>query len=135
MNKDTIEKFQSENRPVWVLGMWSAMPLKARIVRISEDSQAGGCAEVEYIYDGKYGTNGFRSVLFDYIYESKEDMIKAMYETVQQKGSEIRASIHTKEDCIRFLFQHNVSCTEETDWTARRAVQEIARERWGMELG
>lgn len=135
MDKCTVEKFQNENRPVWVLGAWSAMPVKARIVRISDDSRAGGCAEVEYIYDGECCTNGSRSVHFDFIYESKEDMIKRMYETVQQKAAEIRASIQTKEDCIRFLFQHNVSCTEETDWTARRAVQEIARERWGMELG
>lgn len=135
MEKSTAEKFKRENRPVWVLGIWSAMPVKARIVKICGDGSAGEYAKVAFIRDGESEASGSEDVCIGDMYESKEDMIRAMYETVHQKTAEIKASVQTKEDCIRFLFQHNVSGAEEPDWTARRAIQEIARERWGMDLG
>lgn len=132
MERHRVEKFKKEDRPVWGFGRWSAMPVQAKIVNISDDGPEGGSVELNYMHTGACRIT--RRVHFDDLYETKEDMIKTMYETVLQKTAEIKVSVQTKEDCIQFLFMHNVSCTEAPDWTARRAIQEIARERWNMDL-
>lgn len=135
MDKSTVEKFQREDRPVWFLGRWSEMPVKAKISRICNDERAGEYAKVDCIHDDVCHAVGSRGVYFDDLYSSKEDLMKAMFDEAMRKTAEIKASIQTKDDCIRFMFSHTVSCAEEyTDWTARRAVQQIAKERWGLEL-
>ena len=38
-------------------------------------------------------------------------------------------------DLVAFMYDHCVACAEEyTDWTARRAVKEIAKEMLGLDL-
>lgn len=132
MEKNTVKRFMEEGRPVWLLGTWSEIPLKARIVKISDSED--GCVEVDYIHDGECIIHSSEGILFEDLFETKEDITAAMFETVRQKIVEIKSSIQTKEDCIQFLFNHNVSCGSEPDWAARRAVREITRERWGMDL-
>ena len=123
-----------EGRPVWLLGTWSEIPLKARIVKVSDSGDTGGCAEVEFIYDGECIIRSSNNVLFEDLYETKDDIIAAMFETVRQEIIEIKSSIRTKEECIRFLYNHNVSCAAESDWAARCAVRDMAKERWGIDL-
>lgn len=136
MDKNTVEKFQREGRPVWYLGSWSDMPEKAKVTRICRDESTREYAEVECIHDDECYAFGSRSVHFDDLYPSKEDLLRAVSDEEQKKTAEIMASIQTKDDCIRYMFSHTVSCAEEyTDWTARRAVQQIAKERWGIDLG
>ena len=136
MEKSISEKFLKEGRPVWFMGIWAALPIEARITEICEDEQEGTYARVDYIPDKEYGSHAFRNVLLEGLYPSKEDMLRAMYEDIQEKTAEIKAAIRTKDDCIRFMFKNNVSCDGvHTDWTARRAIQKIAKERWGLELG
>lgn len=135
MDKKTVQQFIKEDRPVWFLGTWSVMPIKARITKLCSDERAGDYAEVDYIHDDECDACGSSGVLFDDLYPSKEDLIAAMYKASQEKIAEIKASIRTKEDCIAFMFHHTVSCAEEyTDWTARKAIQEIAKERWNLDL-
>lgn len=131
LDRSTAEKYRMDNRPVWILGMRTAMPLKVRIHRICEDDHA----IVDFINDGENGAFRTKDACIDDMYESKEDLIAAMFEDIQKKTAEIKAAIQTKDDCIRFMFSHSVSgCAEFTDWTARRAIQKIAMERWGLEL-
>lgn len=127
MDKNTAEKFQKENRPVWFVGRRTAMPLKARIVKICEDDRAG-----EYVCDDEYAVFKTDNVHFDCLYESKEDLIADICKEALKETAEIKAAVQTKDDCIRFLFSHNLSCAGRyTDWVARRAVQNIARKKWG----
>lgn len=135
MDKSTVEKYQIEDRPVWIMGIWTALPMEAKIVRLCEEDQAGIYAKIDYIPDKEYGNHAFRDVLLDDIYPSKEDIFKAMYDEMQRMKAEIRASIQTKDDCIRFLFHHPVSCTGiQIDGIERRVIREIAKERWNLDL-
>ena len=48
---------------------------------------------------------------------------------------ETAAKIKDASDLVAFMYDHCVACAEEyTDWTARRAVKEIAKEMLGLEL-
>ena len=59
---------------------------------------------------------------------------KFLYET-REKIAEIKAKIKDTGDLVAFMYDHCVACAEEyTDWTARRAVKEIAKEMLGLEL-
>lgn len=136
MDKSTVEKYKSENRPVWFLGTRTAMPVKARIVKVCEDGSTGECAKVDYIYEDESAVFGSENVRFDDMYESKDDLMAAVYKDILERTAEIKAAVQTKDDCIRFMFLHTVSCAGEyTDWTARHAIQKIAKKRWGLELG
>ena len=53
----------------------------------------------------------------------------------EKKIAEIKAKIKDTGDLVAFMYDHCVACAEEyTDWTARRAVREIAKEMLGLEL-
>lgn len=135
MERETAEKFKSENCPVWFMGIWTALPIEAKIAEICEDEQNRAYAKLDYIPDKEYGNHALREILLEDLFPSKEYMYKAMFEHTQAKIAEIRASIQTKDDCIRFIFNNNVSNDGiYTDWIARRAIKEIAKERWGLEL-
>lgn len=134
MDKSTVEKFQRENRPVWFFGRRTYMPIKARIVKICEDSSGREYAKVEYIYDDTAGF-GSDKVPFDFLYESKEELIADICQKILEQREEIKAAVQTKDDCIRFMFLHTVSCAgEHTDWIARCTIQQIAKERWNLDL-
>ena len=135
MERETVEKFKSENRPIWFMGIWTALPIEGMITEICEDERKGTYVKVDYIPDKEYGNHAFREIFLEDLFPSKEYMYKAMYEHAQAKTAEIRASIRTKDDCIRFLYNNNVSNDGiYTDWISRRAIKEIAKERWGLDL-
>ena len=53
----------------------------------------------------------------------------------EKKIAEIKAKIKDAGDLVAFMYDHCVACAEEyTDWTARRAVKEIAKEMLGLDL-
>lgn len=135
MERYTAEKFKTENHTAWILGMWSAMPVEVRIAEICGNNQEEGYAKVDFIHNGESRASGSEDVCLGDIYESKEELIATMFEDMQKKTAEIESAVQTKDDCIRFMFSHSVSgCAEFTDWTARRAIQKIALERWGLDL-
>ena len=58
-----------------------------------------------------------------------------MSSSERKKIAEIKDSIKDAGDLVRFMYDHCVACAEEyTDWTARRAVKEIAKEMLGLKL-
>lgn len=134
MQKDMIEKFKTENRPVWFMETWSGLPTKAKIIRICKDGNTGEYAKVSCIHDNESNSVGTKGVLLKNLYPSKEDLLTAINKEEQKKIAEIKASIQTMEDCIKFMFNTPMCAEEYTDHVARRAVQELAIERWGLEL-
>ena len=134
MDKDTAEKFKEDGRPVWFYGRRTYMPIKARIIKISEDSSGGEYAKVDYIYDDT-AVYGSEKVPLGFLHESKEELTAYVHKAVLEEIAEVKAAVQTKDDCIQFMFLHTVSCPGEyTDWTARYAVQQIAKNKWGLDL-
>lgn len=72
----------------------------------------------------------------DDIYKSKSDAEKAYKEEIQNRIKEYKSRINTVEDLVKFMFNENVACAEEyTDYEARQAAIEKAKELLGIELG
>ncbi len=136
MQKYMIKSFKSENRPVWFMEKLSGLPTKAQIIEICNNDQVGEYAKVHCIHDNESHSVGSQGVLFENLYPSKDALLTATAEAEQKRIAEIKAAIHSMEDCIRFMYNTpGVSPAEEyTDHIARRAIQEIAAERWGLEL-
>ena len=135
MDKGTVEKFQKEERPVWFLGRRTAMPIKSKIVSICDDDSAGEYAKLEYICDDECAVLKSADVSYESIYESKDDLVADLCKEALKETAEIKSAVQTKDDCIRFMFNHTVSCAGEyTDLVARRTIQNIARKRWGIDL-
>lgn len=134
MDKTTAIRFKDSGHPVWFLGVWSDLPTKARIMEIKAENGIE-YAHVNCIYDEECCAIGPQDIQFERLYPSKEGLLTAMAEKERQYVAEIKAVIQTMEDCIRYLYDHHVARgTEYTDWSARKAIQELARERWGLEL-
>lgn len=135
MEKETVEKFKKEERPVWFLGRRTAMPIKAKIVGICEDGSAGEYAKLEYICDDECAVLKSADVSFGRMYKSKDDLVADLCKEALKETAEIKVAVQTKDDCIRFMFNHTVSYAGEyTDLIARRAIQNIAMKRWGLNL-
>ena len=135
MDKSTVEQFKEEERPVWFLGRRTAMPIKSKIVSICDDDSAGEYAKLEYICDDECAVLKSADVSYESIYESKDDLVADLCKEALKETAEIKSAVQTKDDCIRFMFNHTVSCAGEyTDLVARRAIQNIARKRWGIDL-
>lgn len=135
MEKSTVEKFKEDGRPVWFLGRRTAMPIKSKIVSICDDDSTGEYAKLEYICDDECAVLKSADVSYESIYESKDDLVADLCKEALKEAAEIKAAVQTKDDCIRFMFSHTVSCAGEyTDLVARRTIQNIARKRWGIDL-
>lgn len=134
MERQTAIKYQKSGHPVWFRGVWSDLPTKARIIDIKMKNGIE-YAHVDCIRDEKYGVIGPQDVLLKNLYPSKEALFIAISEKDRKYINEIKAKIQTKDDCIMYLYNNHIATgTEYTDWTARRAIREIARDRWGLEL-
>jgi len=60
--------------------------------------------------------------------KSLEELQKELKKEEEEKIAEIKAKIKDTGDLVAFMYDHCVACAEEyTDWTARRAVKEIAK--------
>ena len=69
------------------------------------------------------------------LYASREELQKELKKEEEKKIAEIKAKIKNANDLVAFMYDHCVACAEEyTDWTARRAVKEIAKEILGLDL-
>lgn len=69
------------------------------------------------------------------LYASKEELQKELKKEEEKKIAEIKAKIKNANDLVAFMYDRCVACAEEyTDWTARRAVKEIAKEILGLDL-
>ena len=69
------------------------------------------------------------------LYASREELQKELKKEEEEKIAEIKAKIKDTGDLVAFMYDHCVACAEEyTDWTARRAVKEIAKEMLGLDL-
>ena len=69
------------------------------------------------------------------LYASREELQKELKKEEEKKIAEIKAKIKNAGDLVAFMYDHCVACAEEyTDWTARRAVKEIAKEMLGLDL-
>lgn len=69
------------------------------------------------------------------LYASREELQKELKKEEEKKIAEIKAKIKDTGDLVAFMYDHCVACAEEyTDWTARRAVKEIAKEMLGLDL-
>lgn len=135
MDRKMAEKFQKSGHPVWFWGVWSDLPTKARITEIKEENGIG-YAHVNCIRDGESYAVGSQGVIFENLFPSREALLQSVAQEEQARVAEIKEGIQTKEDCIIYLYDHHIARgTEYTDWTARKAIQELARERWGLELG
>ena len=136
MQKEMIKKFKQENRPVWFMEKLSGLPTKAQIIEIRNNDQVGEYAKVHCINDIESRSVGSQGVLLENLYPTKDALLAATVEAEQKRIAEIKAAIQTMEECIRFMYDTpGVSPAEEyTDHIARRAIQELAAERWGLEL-
>lgn len=77
-----------------------------------------------------------RSVKEEDVYMSNNDAEQAYKEEIQNRIKEYKSRINTVEDLVKFMFNENVACAEEyTDYEARQAVIEKAKELLDIELG
>ena len=78
---------------------------------------------------------GNSSCLLKDLYTSREELQKELRREEEKKIAEIKSKIKDANDLVAFMYNHCVACAEEyTDWTARKAVKEIAKEMLGLEL-
>ena len=87
------------------------------------------CADIEWDDGGNSGC------LLKNLYASREELQKELKKEEEEKIAEIKAKIKDASDLVAFMYDHCVACAEEyTDWTARKAVKEIAKEMLGLDL-
>lgn len=68
-------------------------------------------------------------------FPTKEELVKAMKEEEDRRVSSFKEQITSVEDLVEFMFNHVVCWAEEyTDWDARRAARERAKELLNINL-
>ena len=78
------------------------------------------------------GTTG---ALLTNIYASREELLEANRKASAKQIAEYKNQMQDIEGLVRFMFDNTVSLAEEyTDWDARDAVKERAKELLGIDL-
>ena len=109
---------------VWFLEPWGQCIHSAKITALGE-------TEVSVRYPKKYP---YADIEWDDGGNSG-CLLKELKKEEEKKIAEIKAKIKDVGDLVEFMYDHCVACAAEyTDWTARKAVKEIAKEMIGLEL-
>ena len=120
---------------VWFLEHWSNCIHSAKITALGE-TEVSVRDPKKYPYaEIKWDDGGNSNRLLRDLYSSREELQKEIKKAEEKKISEIKSKIKDVNDLVAFMYDHCVASAEEyTDWTARRAVKEIAKEMLGLEL-
>lgn len=120
---------------VWFLEPWGQCIHSAKITALGETEVSVRNPEKYPYADIEWDDGGNSGCLLKNLYTSREELQKELKKEEEKKIAEIKAKIKDANDLVTFMYDHCVACAEEyTDWTARRAVKEIAKEMLGLEL-
>lgn len=120
---------------VWFLEPWGQCIHSAKITALGETEVSVRNPEKYPYADIEWDDGGNSGCLLKNLYASCEELQKELKKEEEKKIAEIKAKIKDASDLVAFMYDHCVACAEEyTDWTARRAVKEIAKEMLGLEL-
>lgn len=119
---------------VWLKEYWSENICSAKILTLgetevsTEDSNKCLYAKIEFDV-------GISHYLLKDLYSSREELVEKIKKRTQNEINKIKLEIHDVNDLVRFMYNHCVASAEEyTDWNARQAVKEIAKEMLDLEL-
>lgn len=120
---------------VWFLEPWGQCIHSAKIIALGETEVSVRNPEKYPYADIEWDDGGNSGCLLKNLYASREELQKELKKEEENKIAEIKAKIKDASDLVAFMYDHCVACAEEyTDWTARRAVKEIAKEMLGLDL-
>lgn len=120
---------------VWFLEQWNHCIHSAKIIALGETEVSVRDTKKYPYAEIKWDVGGNSNCLLRNLYSSREELQKEIKKAEEKKISEIKSKIKNVNDLVAFMYDHCVACAEEyTDWTARRAVKEIAKEMLGLEL-
>lgn len=120
---------------VWFLEPWSKCIHSAKITALGETEVSVRDPEKYPYADIKWDDGGDSIRLLRDLYSSREELQKELKKTEEKRIRKIKYEIRNVNDLVEFMYNHCVASAEEhTDWIARRAVKEIAKEMLGLEL-
>lgn len=120
---------------VWFFEPWGHCIHSAKITALGETEVSVRDPEKYPYADIKWDIGGNSKRLLRDLYSSREELQKELKKAEEKKISEIKAKIKDANDLVTFMYNNCVASAEEyTDWTARRAVREIAKEMLGLDL-
>lgn len=120
---------------VWFLEPWGQCIHSAKIIALGETEVSVRNPEKYPYADIEWDDGGNSGCLLKNLYASREELQKELKKEEENKIAEIKAKIKDASDLVAFMYDHCVACAEEyTDWTARKAVKEIAKEMLGLDL-
>lgn len=97
---------------------------EATIVRIKGD-----------FADLKWTDGGSNTIRLTKLYHTNEECLHAMKLKSEQTIQNYKSQIKTVEDLVEFMYNNCVACAEEyTDWDARKAAAERAKELLNIDL-
>lgn len=137
MTRAQILANKAANLPVWYIETWSDRIVRANVqnIKISNGVEYAELRGMGGDPDSLVDFTGTQGRQFEELFSTRVALEKHIADENAARAAEIRAQIQTKEDMIRFMFNHTVSCAEEyTDWFARETVKQIALEKWGTRL-
>lgn len=80
-----------------------------------------------------FGTTGAKTAD---CYATKQECIRAKQDADRAEVEAYKAQITDVRELVKFMYDNTVSCAEEyTDWNARKAARERARELLGIDPG
>lgn len=131
MSNNTV-KFKAGDH-VWFEQTWAG-PTSGTIIEIvhTKDRRTNEPETWARIHADNGGDTGAK---IDKIWATKDACLAALKAAEEATVSKYKASIKDVKDLIQFMYDNNVATAEEyTDWEARRAARERAKELLGINL-
>lgn len=121
---------------VWFQEMWSGCLYSGNIVEFGETERSAFVQEKHVYAKIKLDKGGTSDRLLSDLYGSQKELKEAIRKESQDRINDIKSNIHDINDFVKFLYDNCVAtgACEYTDWDARKAAKEIAKEMLGLEL-
>ena len=134
MSKEQVLQHAKTGSPVWFS---EKQPENVKCGRIEDIVMKEGIQYVKVcaVKETENSVIGTVGKAFENIFPSKDLLMQAIHSEYEARKNEIQEKIQTKDDMILFLFETPVAgCGEYTDSDVKEIIQQIAWEKWRLDL-
>ena len=121
---------------VWFEERWSGNLTSGKVVKTGMTDISKRYPEPLPYAEVQWDTSDVSGILFEDLYPTEEALRQGLKAKENAYIAKVKSEIHDVNDLVKFMYNNNIAkgASEYTNYSARRAVREIAKDMLNLDL-
>lgn len=122
---------------VWFEAHWSGNLTSGEVIKTGMTDVSKRYPEPLPYAEVQWDMGGVSNMLFEDLYPTEEALRQGLKAKENAYVAKVKSEIHDVNDLVKFMYNNNIAkgASEYTNYSARRAVREIAKDMLDLDLG